>query len=129
MNKLINIENFGIVHENVRYATRKQILDFYQVPKSTLADNIRDLKKDGLVSGTEFRPTATDGKKYTTEVYTIDEVIAIGLRLRSDNAIMLQRMAIHSLKKELESANEKKRMLELELSHVWNRIDTEDLYQ
>lgn len=122
-------EKFGIKTGGETYATRLQIEKLYEVPKRTLADNINALKDDGLVSGAKIRHTAKDGKQYRTEVYDINEVIAIGLRLRSDTAIRLQSYATKLVSDKIKGLEEQKRLLEIELSFAWNKSDKEDLYR
>lgn len=121
-------QTFGITDGESQYVTRKQIVKLYGVPKTTLADNILALKKDGLVSGSKIRHTAKDGKIYKTEVYNLNEVIAIGFRLRSDTAIRLQRYAANLLREQMQSIKEEKRTLEIELSYAWSRSDRKELY-
>lgn len=122
-------EKFGIKSGSETFATRSQIERLYEVPKKTLADNINALKEDGLISGAKIRHTANDGKQYRTEVYDLNEVIAIGLRLRSDTAIRLQRYATNLVSDKIKGLEEQKRLLEIELSFAWNKSDREDLYR
>lgn len=128
MKEIKEFENFGIKSGKETYATRIQIEQLYEVPRKTLADNINTLKKDGLISGAKIRHTANDGKQYKTEVYDLNEVIAIGFRLRSDTAIRLQRYATNLVSSKIRGLEEQKRLLEIELSFAWNKSDTEDLY-
>lgn len=135
MTKIANIsepsifQGFGITDGQDQYATRLQIETLYDVPRKTLADNINELKNDGLVNGAKIRHVASDGKQRLQEVYDLNEVIAIGFRLRSDTAIRLQRYAANLLRERARQMAEKKRMLELELSYAWNKSDTKDLYK
>ena len=80
------------------------------------------------MSGSKIRHTAKDGKIYKTEVYNLNEVIAIGFRLRSDTAIRLQRYAANLLREQMQSIKEEKRTLEIELSYAWSRSDRKELY-
>ena len=121
--KLIENNN----HE--RYATRNQIKEFYNVPRTTLLGNIKKLKKDDLIKGTKIRHVANDGRTREQEVYNIDEVIVIGLRLSSTTAIKLQRFATNQIKQKLFSLEKKNRSLELELGYFWNKSDRNDLYR
>jgi len=129
MEGLITFENFGTVSGTEKYVTRKDISELYNVPKKTLADNIVLLKDDGLIGGAKIRHTAKDGKIYNTEVFTLQETIKIGFRLRSETALRLQDYASDLMVKQISSIKEEKRMLELELSYAWNRCDNEDLYR
>lgn len=128
MKDLTIFQGFGITDGKDQYATRNQIEKLYDVPKRTLADNISALKEDGLISGAKIRHTATDGKRYKTQVFNLNEVIAIGFRLRSDTAIRLQRYASNLLVEKMQDMVKEKRMLELELSYAWNKSDSQDLY-
>lgn len=122
------LAGLGIRNGNKRYATRVQIEKLFNVPRKTLANNIERLKIDGLLNGAKIRHVAGDGKKRLIEVYTIDEVIAIGFRLRSDLAIKLQRYASNLMVERIDSMIKEKRLLELELSYAWNKSDVDDLY-
>ena len=128
MKEIRVFENFGISSGGQVYATRAQILELYKVPKNTLAGNIERLKKDNLINGTKIRSVAQDGKLREIEVYTLEESIAIGFRLRSDTAIELQRYATRLIIDKMKGLEESKRLLELELSHFWNKSDIQDLY-
>tara|TARA_B100000949_G_C14033956_1_gene346636 strand:+ start:53 stop:442 length:390 start_codon:yes stop_codon:yes gene_type:complete len=129
MENLAIFQRFGITDGQSQFATRSQIEQLYNVPKTTLADNINALKEDNLISGSKIRHTAKDGKQYKTEVFSLNEVIAIGFRLRSDTAIRLQRYASNLLVQKMNAMAEEKRTLELELSYAWNKSDQKDLYQ
>lgn len=121
--------DFGITSGGKKYATRGQIESLYDVARRTLADNINNLKEDGLISGAKIRHTASDGKIYNTEVFDLQETIKIGFRLRSDIALRLQDYASELMVRQINSFKEKQRMLELELSYAWNHSDNQDLYR
>ena len=127
-NDLLIFENL-IVSENERFASRKQIKNIYRVPRKTLSYSINQLKKDGLISGAKIRLTARDGKIYPTEVFSLQETIKIGFRLRSDIALNLQDIASTLMVKRLNEIVKENRLLELELSYAWNKSDQNDLYR
>lgn len=129
MKELALFQGFGITNGRNQYATRNQIEKIYDVPKMTLSNNIKKLKEDGLVNGTKIRMVTKDGKQRLQEVFDLNEVIAIGFRLRSDTAIALQRYAANLMVEKMSAMVQEKRMLELELSYAWNNSDTKDLYQ
>ncbi|MCL6272532.1 hypothetical protein M3P19_00845 [Muricauda sp. 2012CJ35-5] len=129
MKEMTAFKNFGIKSGGEVLATNSQIEELYEVPKITLHDNIKKLKQDGLVNGSKIRTLAKDGKRRQLEVYTLEETIAIGLRLRSDTAIRLQRYATKLVSDKIVGLEEEKRLLEIELSYAWNKSDTEDLYR
>lgn len=122
-------QGFGITDGKDQFATRLQIEQLYNVPRKTLADNINDLKNDGLINGAKIRHVAKDGKQRLQEVYDLNEVIAIGFRLRSDTAIRLQRYAANLLVEKMQTMIKERRILELELSYAWNKSDNDDLYR
>lgn len=129
MNELTTFKSFGIRSGGETFATRAQIGRLYGVHKNTLSDNIKKLKQDGLINGTDIRSVAKDGKKRVQEVFTLEETIAIGFRLRSDTAIRLQRYASGLIKEKITGLMEQKRLLEIELSYSWNKSDAHDLYR
>ncbi|SDB33713.1 hypothetical protein SAMN03097699_0776 [Flavobacteriaceae bacterium MAR_2010_188] len=122
-------KGFGIRTGNEIHASRIQVEELYDIPSTTLLDNIKRLKEDGLINPTEIRVVAKDAKQRLQEVYDIDEVIAIGLRLRSDKAIYLQKYAVSLIKNDLKKLENDKKMLELELSYAWNKSDQNSLYR
>ena len=122
-------KDFGIIDSSKRFASRSQIGELYQVPRKTLADNIKNLKQDGLINPAKSRHVAKDGKVRVQELFTLSEVVAIGFRLRSDVAIKLQSYAIQLLSEKITSIQREKQILELELSHSWNKTDVKDLYR
>jgi hypothetical protein len=128
-NGLSIFQNFVLTNGNERYATRKQIEKLYDVAKSTLAENINTLKDDGLINGSEIRSVAKDGKQRIQELFDINEIVAIGFRLRSNTAIKLQRYAANLLIEKIQTVHKEKRLLELELSYAWNKSDQNDLYR
>ncbi len=129
MKEITVFENFGIKSGSQTYATRNHISELYQVHKNTLAGNIDRLKEDKLINGTKIRSVAQDGKNREVEVFTLEETIAIGLRLRSDTAIRLQRFATELISVKISGLEEQKKLLEIELSYAWNKTDQKDLYR
>lgn len=101
--------------ENTR-ATRAQLEQLYEVPKKTLADNIKRLKKDGLIIGAIIRPKS--GRPY--ETYNLDEIISVGMRLRSDRAITFQKWVRDLVK-------EKLRQQQILSERLWDKEDRYDL--
>lgn len=123
------VEHFNFLESSGdSYATRRQLEELYKTPKKTLADAINKLKHDNMINGAKIRLVAQDGKKREQEVYTIQESIFIGFRLRSDIALELQRYAAHLMIEKMNKIADEKKMLELELSYAWNKSDVHDLY-
>lgn len=130
MNELDFFEGTSIrLIDNDVYASRKQLSELYDAPRKTIEDNIKTLKEDGLISGAKIRHTANDGKRYEIEAYNIDEIIALGLRLRSENALRFQKWAISKLKDEIIKSHEEVRKAQLMESIAWNHLDARDNYR
>jgi len=129
MQQIINLESFGITSNEDVFATRSQIQELYGAPVKTVADNVNQLKEDGLINGAKIRLVAKDGKSRMQEVFTLQEVIKIGFRLRSDTALKLQDYAARLMVEKMQELKSQKRTLELELSYAWNAIDSNDLYR
>ncbi len=73
------MEDFKIIiRDGEGFATRNEVQYLFEIPRKTLSDAIKTLKQDGLVNGAESRHVAKDGKMRLTEVYNLDEIIAIG---------------------------------------------------
>ncbi len=69
MSELDFFENTSIkLIDNEVYASRNQLTELYGSAKKTIADNINQLKEDGLIVGAKIRPKS--GKNY--EVYNLD---------------------------------------------------------
>lgn len=127
MNELIKFEGTSIrLQDHDVYANRSQLMELYQTPAMTLSENIKKLKEDGLIEGTEIRSNLNNRK---IEVYNLDEIIAIGLRLRSDNAIKFQKWAITILRNEIVETTKKLNMQQVQLDYFWDKEDQKDLYR
>jgi hypothetical protein len=112
--------------DNEVYASRKQLQELYNVPKQTLIDSINVLKSDGLIKGTKIRTLAKDNKNREFEVFNLSEIIALGMRLRSDNAIKFQIWAIHQLKEIILKQNEEIKQAQIMESIAWNHLDAKE---
>lgn len=123
MSELDFFENTSIkLIESKVYASRNQLQELYDVPKKSLADTINALKDDGLVIGAEFRPKS--GRAY--EVYNLKEVLAIGMRLRSENAIKFQIWAINQLETIIQNQVDEIKQAQLMESIAWNHLDAKE---
>jgi len=112
--------------DNEVYASRKQLQELYNVPKQTLIDSINVLKSDGLIKGTKIRTLAKDNKNREFEVFNLSEIIALGMRLRSDNAIKFQIWAILQLKEIILKQKDEIRQAQLMESIAWNHLDAKE---
>ena len=130
MTELLRFENTSIIiQDNEVYANRKQIQELYDIPRKTLEDNIKSLKSDGLVIGRNVAISSERVKRtYDTEVYDLDEIISIGLRLRSDKSIKFQRWAREIIKEKLLEVQKLLRIQQAQLDYFWDKEDRNDLY-
>ena len=55
-------------------------------------------ERDEVVVIRKFRITASDGKSYATNVYNLDAIIAVGLRVNSEQAVQFRQWAIGILR-------------------------------
>lgn len=135
MSELSIIENFGTKFNDEVFATRNQIKQLFDAPVKTLADNINQLKEDGIINGAKIRLLAKDGKKRLMEAFTIQETIKIGFRLRSERALQLQDYASKLMVSKIQELTTKNKILEDEnkiLAHenavYWNRDEIDQMY-
>jgi hypothetical protein len=59
-------------------------------------------------------------------VFNLSEIIALGMRLRSDNAIKFQIWAIHQLKEIILKQNEEIKQAQIMESIAWNHLDAKE---
>jgi hypothetical protein len=142
MDEIIKFEGTSIIIiDNEVLANRSQIMKLYETNKSTLSDVINKLKEDGLVIGqhidNEINPENRNNlNNRRLELFNLGEIIAIGLRLRSDKAISFQIWAIKKLKENLieemtkrKELENKFRMQQAQLDWFWDKEDQKDLYK
>jgi len=111
INELDFFENTSIkLIENEVYASRKQLTELYNVPASSLSDVINSLKDDKLIENQDITNVRNNLNNRQIEYFNLDSIIAIGLRLRSDNAIKFQKWAIAQLMESI----------------AWNHLDAKD---
>ena len=83
-------------------ATQKIIAALFNVNKSTVSRNLknifddRELDENSVVAN--FATTASDGKKYNTNIYNFDAIISVGYRVNSKQATHFRRWATKVLK-------------------------------
>ncbi|MGI9535127.1 MAG: hypothetical protein ACR2NW_09260 [Thermodesulfobacteriota bacterium] len=137
-NILVRLKNAGININNGGFnATRDQIERFYDVPKRTLAYNIRKLKEDKMITGQKVALYSESKKRqYDVEVFNAHEVVRIGFRIRSSFALLLQEAAsnliVNQLGQAYEQIQKQQKRLHLQqaqLDHFWDKEDIKDLYK
>jgi len=78
-----------LVDETI-WLTHTQMAQLFQKSPSTIVEHIRnifneqELKEDAVIR--KFRITASDGKKYDTNHYSLDVIISVGYRVSSKRA-------------------------------------------
>lgn len=85
----------GKKHLDVRlqdtlWLTQAQLVDLYKTSKSNISEHIKHIFEDGELSENsvvrKFRTTANDGKTYETSFYSLDMIIYLGYRIKSQIA-------------------------------------------
>lgn len=83
-------------------ATQKIIAELFNVNKSTVSRNLKNIFDDGELDENSvvanFATTASDGKKYNTNIYNFDAIISVGYRVNSKQATHFRRWATKVLK-------------------------------
>lgn len=84
------------------WLSQAQICDVFGKAKSTISEHIKaifdegELDKNSVVRN--YRTTASDGKNYDTDYYSLDVIIAIGFRVRSSTGTKFRIWANEKLK-------------------------------
>ncbi len=84
------------------WLTQKQIADLFGVTVPTINEHLKSIFDSNEVDETavirKFRITATDGKSYDTQHYSLDAIIAVGYRVNSKQATQFRIWATQTLK-------------------------------
>lgn len=87
--------------ENI-WLTQKRMAELFDVSIKTVNEHLQnifisqELDKDSVIRN--FRNTATDGKNYPTQFYSLDAIIAVGYRVNSKKATKFRIWATNVLK-------------------------------
>ncbi|MBQ9623685.1 MAG: virulence RhuM family protein [Treponema sp.] len=88
-------------HENL-WLTQARIADLFGVQKAAISKHLKNIFEDGeLIENAVvsiLETTAADGKKYKTNFYNLDAIIAVGYRVNSKKATMFRIWANKILK-------------------------------
>lgn len=88
-------------NENL-WLTQKMMGELFSVTKQTISEHLqnvfdsKELAEDSVVRN--FLTTATDGKNYNTQFYSLDAVISVGYRVNSKRATEFRQWATRILK-------------------------------
>lgn len=82
--------------ENI-WLTQKMMAELYDVSLSTINEHLKRIFSDGELSEDavirKFRITASDGKNYNTNHYSLQATIAVGFKVNNDRAVQFRRWA------------------------------------
>lgn len=88
-------------NENV-WATQDMMATLYGIDRSGIAKHLKNLFDDGELNKdsvcAKFARTASDGKTYQTQFYSLEAIIAVGFRTDSQRAIQFRQWANRVLK-------------------------------
>ena len=97
-----NTKLFVNTKDNSMWATQKIIAELFNVNKSTVSRNLKNIFDDGELDENSvvanFATTASDGKTYNTKIYNFDAIISVGYRVNSKQATHFRRWATKVLK-------------------------------
>lgn len=91
-----------IIGDETLWATQKIMSELFGVNVRTISDHLNNIFKTDELSEQsvirKFRTTASDGKKYNTNFYNLDAIIAVGYRVNSKEATQFRIWATDVLK-------------------------------
>ncbi|KZX16118.1 virulence RhuM family protein [Methanobrevibacter curvatus] len=84
------------------WASQKTMAELFQKDRNTISEHIQNIFKTGELDENsvtrKFRLTASDGKKYNTQVYNLDAMISVGYRVNSKQGTQFRIWATNILK-------------------------------
>jgi len=84
------------------WLTQAQLCELFQKSKATISEHIKNIFDEGeLLENSvvrNFRTTASDGKKYETNFYSLDVIISVGYRVKSQQGTQFRIWATQRLK-------------------------------
>jgi hypothetical protein len=91
--------------ENTVWLTQLEMADLFATTKQNISLHLQNIFEDGeLQEGSavkESLTTAADGKAYSTKLYNLDAILAVGYRVRSPRGVQFRRWASTVLKEYL----------------------------
>ena len=84
------------------WATQKAIAELFDVSKQSISSHFKDifkvceLEKESVVS--QIKMTASNGRKYKTNLYNLDAIMTVCYRINSDKSITFRKWATNRLK-------------------------------
>jgi len=87
------------------WLSQKQMAGLFEKDVRTVNEHIKNIFKEGELEensvNRNFRITAADGKKYSTNMYNLDLIISVGYRVNSKRGTQFRIWATHVLKEHL----------------------------
>ncbi len=97
------IELKSDVKNDTIWATQEQIAEIFDIERSVITKHIRNILKDKELEFdsvcAKFARTASDGKTYQVQFYSLDVILAVGYRTNSSRAIVFRQWATKILRK------------------------------
>lgn len=97
-----NVNVSVIYYDESFWLTQKAIGELFEVDRTVITKHLSNIFSDGeLVKNSVcaiFAHTANDGKKYNTQYYNLDAIIAVGYRINSIKATKFRQWATATLK-------------------------------
>lgn len=91
-----------VFEDETFWLTQKKMAELFGVEVQTINYHIKEIFKSGELDENsvirKFRITADDGKQYTTNLYNLDTIIAVGYRVNSKQATHFRIWATNTLK-------------------------------
>ena len=97
-----NVNISVIYYEESFWLTQKAMGELFEVDRTVITKHLSNIFSDGeLIKNSVcaiFAHTANDGKKYNTQYYNLDAIIAVGYRINSIKATKFRQWATATLK-------------------------------
>ena len=95
-----------VFHGENMWLTQAHMVELYQVSKKTISEHINNIFSEGELDEEavvrKFRTTASDGKSYLVNYYSLEMVIAVGYRVRGNRGTQFRKWATAQLKEYLQ---------------------------
>lgn len=95
-----------VFHGDSMWLTQTQMVELYQVSKKTISEHINNIFDEGELDANsvvrKFRTTASDGKNYQVNYYSLEMVLAVGYRVRGNRGTQFRKWATAQLKEYLQ---------------------------
>jgi hypothetical protein len=133
--KTTDTNNFQIevrVEDETVWLNRHQMAQLFDRDVKTIGKHISNALKEELYSVpviAKFATTASDGKTYQVEYYSLDMIISVGYRVKSERGVLFRIWANKILKEYLlkgYAINQRFEKIEGDVWHLKNKVDEID---